>query len=68
MSRHIYGGNDGSAYLEYDAVLRETTGAKLYQIHNEEIWLPKSQIQDDNGELVVIPAWLASQKGLESDW
>ena len=68
MSKQIYGGNDGSAYLEYDAKLRETNMAVLYQIDNEEIWIPKSQIEDDNGEILVIPLWLADKNNLESDW
>lgn len=48
--RSVYGGNDGSAYVEYDAVLSETVSANL------------------NGELVVIPQWLAEAKRIVSDW
>jgi hypothetical protein len=33
-----------------------------------KVWIPKSKIEDDNGEILVIPKWLAEQKELESDW
>ena len=66
--RQFYGDKDGCTYINYDHVKKESDKAKLYIIHDVEIWLPKSQIIDDNGEIVVIPAWLAEKNGLESDW
>jgi len=51
--------------------LRETEKALLVEIEGEEVWLPKSQIDDDSevykedteGTLV-IPLWLAEKHGL----
>jgi hypothetical protein len=65
--RQVYG-DDGLAWIDHDGVVAETEKAKLYSIGNEEIWLPKSQIEDENEELVAIPKWLAEKKGLGSDW
>lgn len=56
-------------------VIESTPKALLVEYEGEEIWVPKSQIQDDSeiysakqigetGELV-IPYWLAEEKGLE---
>jgi hypothetical protein len=52
-------------------VLRETDKALLCDIEGEEMWIPKSQIDDDSevyedgteGTLI-ITQWLAAQKGL----
>jgi hypothetical protein len=52
-------------------VSRETEAALLVEIEGETFWIPKSQIHDDSevykadteGTLV-IPLWLAEEKGL----
>lgn len=53
--------------------VRETDKALLVHAEGEELWIPKSQIHDDsevfdggdNSEgLLVIPEWLAEDKGL----
>lgn len=52
-------------------VARETDAALLVNVEGEEIWIPKSQIDDDSevykkdteGTLV-IPRWLAEEKGI----
>lgn len=51
--------------------IRETPKAILVEVEGEEFWIPKSQIDDESevwqddqeGELV-IPLWLAEEKGL----
>jgi hypothetical protein len=58
----------GLAYLEHDGVIRETDKAKLFKIGDEEVWIPKSQIEDEGDEVVAIPTWLSEAKGLRSDW
>lgn len=68
MGRSIYQNPGDLAYIEHDGVLHESPDAILYQIENEEIWLPKSQIKDSGEELVAIPKWLADKKGLKSGW
>jgi hypothetical protein len=49
----------------------ETDKALLCNIHGEEIWIPKSQIDDDSEVyeedtegVLVIPKWLAEKKSL----
>jgi hypothetical protein len=59
---------DNFAWLEHDGVIRETDKAKCFLIENEEIWIPKSLIKDENEELVAVPQWFAKKNGLESDW
>ena len=57
---------------EYDEVKQETPLAWLLTIDDRNIWLPKSQceIDPDNNKdplgkgLVMIPNWLADQKGI----
>jgi DNA-directed RNA polymerase subunit E'/Rpb7 len=55
----------------FDGILKhETPYAILVEIDNEDVWLPKSQIEyDENAEVdddieVIIPEWLADEKGL----
>jgi len=62
MSSHL---NTGSAVYEVDELVHETCEAWLMQIDNEEVWLPKSQV--DFCEMtheVDVPNWLAKEKGL----
>lgn len=61
---------------EGEVLLKHTTPEALLVVYeNEEIWIPKSQVDDDSeifsdkqlgktGNLV-IPHWLAEEKGLE---
>ncbi len=68
MPRRTVVDSDDLCYLEHEGIIRETPDAKLFAIHGEEVWLPKSQIKDEGDELVAIPLWLAQKRGLESDW
>lgn len=45
--------------------LNETENAYLFEIGDEEIWLPKSQIVEYNGSSLVITLWIAKKKGLD---
>lgn len=53
----------------YDRIIdnRETDKAYLFHIDDEEVWLPKSQVEDirETEGVVVIPLWLAKAKGLQ---
>jgi len=52
---------------EYDVeeLITETDKAWLLSVDGEELWLPKSQCEFDEDEMVVdIPDWLAEEKGL----
>ena len=55
-------------YLDHQGVKKETDMAKLYDLGDQQVWIPKSQIKDENDEIVAIPRWLAEAKGLEGDW
>ena len=65
--------DSGSTFdVEVEEVLKETPMALLVKLESgEDIWIPKSQISDDSevwkadqiGKLV-IPEWLAKEKGL----
>ena len=53
-----------------DAELADTPKAILYQIDCEEVWIPKSLIEDsyesDDGRIYIhIPEWFAEKEGLE---
>jgi hypothetical protein len=58
-------------HLDVDEILRETDAAFLVQIGEDEVWLPKSQIDGADGyevgdcDLTIsVTEWLARQKGL----
>ncbi len=44
--------------------LNETENAFLFEINEQEIWLPKSQISEYNGSTLIITLWIAKKKGL----
>lgn len=59
-------------HLDVELVKRETDGAFLCVIDGDEVWLPKSQIDDpgrlaegDEGVTVSVTEWIAKQKGLD---
>ena len=51
--------------VAYDKKKAETDKAILYVMGNREVWLPRSQITLDDGELVHVKAWLAEKNGLQ---
>ena len=63
-------GNNELVSVQYDelVVSRETLKAYLFIIDDEEVWLPKSQVEDirETECVVDIPLWLAKAKGLET--
>ena len=54
--------------IDYDRILDdlETPKAFCFIIGGEKVWLPKSQVEDiiETQQEVVIPEWLAMEKGL----
>lgn len=56
--------------IEYDEIVdhRETPLAYLFIIDDEEVWFPKSQVEDirETENVVDIPLWLAKKKGLKT--
>ncbi len=64
-------GSGNYVHLDVDEILRETDGAFLLKIGDEELWVPKSQISDasDYGEgdedcTVSVTKWFADKEGL----
>lgn len=58
--------------VDFDVVVRSTDKAFLVVIENEEIWLPKSQVDlsfndDAQSGSVVMPMWLARSKELTDE-
>lgn len=53
--------------VDYDEVFAETDDAIGILIADEEVWLPKSQVDDHDAalRLLTIPEWLAVDRGLE---
>ena len=61
---------DGDDMKPYDVeeYIRSSENAWLVQIDGEEFWLPKSQCEFDEVDMIVmIPNWLAKKKGLYED-
>jgi len=57
-------------YYDEENEDRETDLARLFVIGNDEVWIPKSQIEkEERGRCgdgtVWIPEWFAIEKGLE---
>lgn len=51
--------------IDFDAeIVRETEFAWLLEIYGEEIWFPKSQVEDNEDGTFAIPEWLAQERGL----
>jgi len=52
--------------IPFDAIIHQTDKAVLFDVGDEEVWLPKSQIEsiDETGKNVTIPVWLATEKEL----
>lgn len=50
-----------------DGLLNETANAVLIIVDGNEVWIPKSQIEDadEDYETIIIPEWLAEDKGLD---
>ena len=53
--------------VKYDAVVRETAKALLLRFDEDEVWVPKSQVQNHYEDMCVIdlPLWLCEEKGIE---
>lgn len=53
--------------LAYDEIVRETDLAKCFDLGDQEAWIPKSVIEDDDGEgggIVEVQEWFAEKEGL----
>lgn len=55
--------------IEFDHIVSQTDLATLYSFDEEEVWIPKSQIESeedygDGSGCITIPHWLALEKEL----
>lgn len=53
--------------LAYDRIVHQTALAILYDFGDQEAWVPKSVVEDDDGEdggVVEIQEWFAEKEGL----
>lgn len=48
------------------AILFKADGTDATGKRTEEVWIPRSQIRDHDTEEMIIPRWLADDRGL--DW
>lgn len=61
-------GNDDNVYMDHEGMKRETDKAKLFNIHGESVWIPKSVIEDESEEIVAVKKWWAEKNGMKGDW
>lgn len=50
--------------IDYDEIVRTSDDAILISVGDEEIWIPKSQIEEQGKGWLEIPEWLATKEGL----
>ena len=55
--------------IPFDNIIHQTPEAVLFDVGDEEVWIPKSLIQeidesDPKRKTVTIPEWVATDKGL----
>jgi len=65
--RTVYGSDD-CVYIDHEGIVVERPKAVLYNIHGEEVWIPRSVIEDENEELVAVQKWWANKNGIRGDW
>jgi len=57
-----------TVWINYDEILQDTGegGATLFQMDDEEVWVPNSLITDFDEDVysVEIPVWFAEKEGL----
>ena len=50
--------------IEYDECCFRTDNALLFVIEEDEHWIPRSVIQNDDGKIITVPEWFAKERGL----
>ncbi|KKM89966.1 hypothetical protein LCGC14_1243370 [marine sediment metagenome] len=64
-------GDQAEVFYDTEIEERVTELARLFMFDGDEVWIPKSQIADEesdrngDGGTLWIPEWLAIEKGLE---
>lgn len=56
--------DDETCIINYDEEKTETKAAKLFDLGGDMVWIPKSQLVDQDNHSFEIPEWLAIEKGL----
>jgi hypothetical protein len=65
--RHVVGGDD-AVWVDHQGVVRESDKAKLFRVHDKQVWVPKSVIIDEGPEQLGLAKWWAAKQGIEGDW
>jgi hypothetical protein len=56
-----------SVWFPYEEVIARTARATLYKVEGEEMWLPNSVVEEDDGGEITIPLYIAVDRELVSD-
>lgn len=51
--------------LPYDGVLADNGTSVKFQIGDDKVWFPHSEIAEQTDEYVTVPLWLAVDRGVE---
>ena len=58
----------GHVEVQFDELVHETDMAYLLEIYGQQMWIPKSQVddlfEDGEGNKIIVKEWLAREKGL----
>lgn len=68
MTRQVYGDDSATVWIDHGGLMHETAKAKLFKVHGDELWVPKSVIVDEGEEQLGLAQWWADKNGLEGDW
>jgi hypothetical protein len=57
--------DEADVEITYYSIKRETPKAILFEIDDQDVWLPRSQIVrvDEHDKVVQMSAWIAGEKG-----
>lgn len=56
--------DDEHVSIDIDEVLVERPDSKKFLTAEGEVWIPTSQIIEEHDDSIVIPVWLAKDRGL----
>ena len=64
MAKFSMDEQDEPITIQFNKVIKETDKAILFELDTgKEVWIPKSQIEDQTEESIDLPWWLAKKIG-----
>ena len=57
-----------TVWVNHDGLIQETKDASRFRIKGKRIWIPKSVIVDNDGNIVGLQPWWAKKNRIGSDW